>query len=141
MMGIVDYAQKDDMKYAIRKLDDTEFKVRTPVLLGASGFRVPPWRLGSTNTHCHTTGRSPRLCRQQFEARGLGSLMGRASRGAEPVRPRLHPREGGPGGRRAPQPQPQQGPLRLPLALSLARLWLSLALPFPLLQVRPDPKP
>ena len=35
MMGIVDYAQKDDMKYAIRKLDDTEFKVRPPVLLEA----------------------------------------------------------------------------------------------------------
>ncbi len=28
MMGIVDYASKDDMKYALRKLDDTEFKVR-----------------------------------------------------------------------------------------------------------------
>ena len=27
MMGIVDYAAKDDMKYALRKLDDTEFKV------------------------------------------------------------------------------------------------------------------
>ncbi len=27
MMGIVDYASKDDMKYALRKLDDTEFKV------------------------------------------------------------------------------------------------------------------
>ena len=27
MMGIVDYASKDDMKYALRKIDDTEFKV------------------------------------------------------------------------------------------------------------------
>ena len=27
LMGIVDYASKDDMKYALRKLDDTEFKV------------------------------------------------------------------------------------------------------------------
>lgn len=26
MMGIVDFATKDDMKYALRKLDDTEFK-------------------------------------------------------------------------------------------------------------------
>jgi hypothetical protein len=25
-IGIVDYATKDDMKYALRKLDDTEFK-------------------------------------------------------------------------------------------------------------------
>ncbi len=27
MMGVVDYASKDDMKYALRKLDDSEFKV------------------------------------------------------------------------------------------------------------------
>jgi len=26
MMGIVDYATKDDLKYALRKLDDTEFR-------------------------------------------------------------------------------------------------------------------
>jgi splicing factor, arginine/serine-rich 1 len=26
IIGIVDFATKDDMKYALRKLDDTEFK-------------------------------------------------------------------------------------------------------------------
>ena len=26
MMGIVDYATRDDLKYALRKLDDTEFR-------------------------------------------------------------------------------------------------------------------
>ena len=59
MMGIVDYAAKDDMKYALRKLDDTEFKVLHIRLnicsMFAYVFTVLYCRMAASLHHCALT--------------------------------------------------------------------------------------
>ena len=42
MMGIVDFAYEDDMKYAIRKLDDTEFEKGCIVTVAEDNEGTPP---------------------------------------------------------------------------------------------------
>ena len=65
MMGIVDYASKYDMKYALRKLDDTEFKVRTYMMnfpnlcisYEAISFRFVSASVSAATLCGHATGR------------------------------------------------------------------------------------
>lgn len=42
MLGIVDFAYEDDMKYAIRKLDDTEFERGCVVTVAEDNQGTPP---------------------------------------------------------------------------------------------------
>ena len=42
MMGIVDFAYEDDMKYAIKKLDDTEFERGYIVVVAEDNQGTPP---------------------------------------------------------------------------------------------------
>ena len=42
VMGIVDFAYEDDMKYAIRKLDDTEFERGCVVTVAEDTQGTPP---------------------------------------------------------------------------------------------------
>ena len=68
MMGVVDYASKDDMKYALRKLDDSEFKVRSVVPCDA----VNPPILHVASPNCVML--QPGFCQDAFSRHDTGSV-------------------------------------------------------------------
>lgn len=82
--GMVDYTNYEDMKYAIRKLDDTEFK--NP--WAKSYIRVKKYEGSSTRSHSRSRSRSrtPRRARSKSLERSVSRSPSR-SRSASPVKP------------------------------------------------------
>lgn len=64
-MGIVDFGSKDDMRYAIRKLDDSEF--RNPFERGF--IRVKEDNPGRSRSRSYSRSRSPRSRSRSFDSR------------------------------------------------------------------------
>lgn len=59
LMGIVDFAYEDDMKYAIKKLDDTEFERGSIVTVAEDTQGTPPRdRSGSRSRRSPSRSRS-----------------------------------------------------------------------------------
>lgn len=82
--GLVDYTNYEDMKYAIRKLDDTEFK--NP--WAKSYIRVKRYEASPTRSHSRSRSRSrtPRRARSKSPERSVSRSPSR-SRSASPVKP------------------------------------------------------
>lgn len=57
-MGIVDFAYEDDMKYAIKKLDDTEFERGYIVVVAEDKQGTPPRDRSVSRSRRHSPSRS-----------------------------------------------------------------------------------
>ncbi|KAH1162315.1 hypothetical protein GYH30_000990 [Glycine max] len=75
MIGIVDYTNYDDMKYAIRKLDDSEFRnafsrafIRLLLLMYISDWSRSPSR-DSRRSYSRSLSRSPYISRSRSHSR------------------------------------------------------------------------
>lgn len=79
--GIVDYTNYDDMKYAVRKLDDTEF--RNP--WARAYIRVKKYEGSPTRSRSRSRSRSVRRDRSKSLERSISRSVSR-SRSASPVR-------------------------------------------------------
>uniref|UniRef100_A0A1D1Y742 Pre-mRNA-splicing factor SF2 n=2 Tax=Anthurium amnicola TaxID=1678845 RepID=A0A1D1Y742_9ARAE len=75
--GLVDYTNSEDMKYAIRKLDDTEFK--NPY--SRSHIQVESYKGGPTKSRSQSRSRSPRR-----DQRSASKSVSSGSRSASPAR-------------------------------------------------------
>ncbi|KAL5145740.1 Serine/arginine-rich splicing factor SR34A [Glycine soja] len=94
--GIVDYTNYDDMKYAIRKLDDTEF--RNP--WARAYIRVRKYESSRSRSHSRSPSRSrsPKRVRSRSLERSVSRSRSR-SRSVSPIkssRPRSRSRSGSP---------------------------------------------
>ncbi|XP_028777407.1 serine/arginine-rich splicing factor SR34A-like [Neltuma alba] len=83
--GIVDYTNYDDMKYAIRKLDDTEF--RNP--WARAYIRVKKYEASPTRSRSRSPGRSrsPKRIRSRSLERSVSRSLSR-SRSPSPIKSR-----------------------------------------------------
>nr|GMD80508.1 serine/arginine-rich splicing factor SR34A isoform X1 [Ipomoea batatas] len=80
--GLVDYTNYEDMKYAIRKLDDSEFKnpwTRTYI-------RVREYKRGSSRSRSRSRSRSPRRKRSKSADRSRSRSPRPRSRSASPIK-------------------------------------------------------
>ncbi|WVZ18139.1 hypothetical protein V8G54_005461 [Vigna mungo] len=97
--GIVDYTNYDDMKYAIRKLDDTEF--RNPwarAYIRVRKYEGSRSRSRSRSPRSPSRSRSPKRARSRSLERSVSRSRSR-SRSASPIkssRPRSRSRSGSP---------------------------------------------
>ncbi|XP_016444025.1 serine/arginine-rich splicing factor SR34A [Nicotiana tabacum] len=91
--GMVDYTTYEDMKYAIRKLDDTEFRNPwTRTYIRVKEYKRSPSRSRSRSrspkrSRSRSRSRSPKRSRSKSPGRSLSRSPSPKSRSASPVKP------------------------------------------------------